>query len=150
MHIRLVGILDDAEWIRMRDALWPGLTIETHAADLAEFRANPKTQPVFVVDRENGLLGGFLEAGTRKYADGCETSPVGYIEGWYVDPDLQEQGWGRTLVEAAEAWARSCGYAEMASDCLLENEVSLKAHTAIGYQEIERLIHFRKSLADET
>jgi aminoglycoside 6'-N-acetyltransferase I len=75
---------------------------------------------------------------------------VGYIEGWYVDPDLRQTGWGRALVEAAEAWARSCGYAEIASDCLLENEVSLKAHTALGYEEIERLIHFRKSLAERT
>jgi aminoglycoside 6'-N-acetyltransferase I len=52
------------------------------------------------------------------------------------------------LVEAAEAWARSCGYAEIASDCHLENDVSLKAHTALGFQVVERLIHFRKSLAD--
>lgn len=51
-------------------------------------------------------------------------------------------------MEAAEAWARSRGYAEMASDCLLENEVSFEAHTALGYMEAERLIHFRKSLAD--
>ena len=148
MHVRRVGPGDDAEWIRMRDVLWPGLTAETHETDMADFRANQTSQVVFVVDRENGLLGGFLETGTRKYADGCETSPVGYIEGWYVDPDLRQAGWGRALVEAAEAWARSCGYAEIASDCLLENEVSFKAHTALGYSEVERLIHFRKSLVD--
>jgi aminoglycoside 6'-N-acetyltransferase I len=132
----------------MRDALWQGLTAETHEADMAEFRAHPTTQPVFVVDRENGLLGGFLEAGTRSYAEGCETSPVGYIEGWYVDPELRQTGWGRALVMAAESWARSCGYREIASDCLLENVVSLKAHVALGYKETERLIHFRKSLSD--
>ncbi len=148
MHVRRVDPHDDAEWMRMRDVLWPGLTAETHAADIADFRRDDTTQVVFVVDRENGLLGGFLETGTRKYADGCETSPVGYIEGWYVDPDLRQAGWGRAIVKAAEAWASSCGYAEIASDCLLENEVSLKAHTTLGYEEVERLIHFRKSLAD--
>jgi aminoglycoside 6'-N-acetyltransferase I len=148
MHVRRVGPHDDAEWMRMRDVLWPGLIAKTHEIDIADFRANQTTQVVFVVDREDGLLGGFLETGTRKYADGCETSPVGYIEGWYVDPDLRQAGWGRALVEAAEDWARSCGYAEIASDCLLENEISLKAHTAIGYEEVERLIHFRKSLAE--
>jgi aminoglycoside 6'-N-acetyltransferase I len=149
MHVRQVGAEDDAEWMRMRDALWPGLTVKTHETDMADFRCNQTTQMVFVVDRGNGLLGGFLETGTRKYADGCETSPVGYIEGWYVDPDLRRAGWGRTLVEAAEDWARLCGYAEIASDCLLENEVSLRAHTALGYEEKERLIHFRKSLVDK-
>ena len=99
MHVRRVGPDDDAEWIRMRDALWPGLSPETHATDMAEFRADRATQAVFVVDRADGLLGGFLETGTRKYADGCETSPVGYIEGWYVDPDLAgpagAPGWSR-------------------------------------------------------
>ena len=59
-----------------------------------EILADPM-QPVFVVDRSKGKLGGFLEAGIRKYAEGCDTSPVGYIEGWYVDEDLRDQGiWG--------------------------------------------------------
>ena len=149
MHVRQVKHGDDAEWMRMRDVLWPGLTIKTHETDMADFRSDQTTQMVFVIDRENGLLGGFLETGTRRYADGCETSPVGYIEGWYVDPDLRRAGWGRALVQAAEAWARSCGYAEIASDCFLENEISLRAHTALGYEETERLIHFRKPLANE-
>jgi aminoglycoside 6'-N-acetyltransferase I len=140
---------DKAEWMRMRDALWPGLTVRTHETDMADFRSDQTTHMVFVIDRENGRLGGFLETGTRRFADGCETFPVGYIEGWYVDPDLRRAGWGRALVKAAEAWALSCGYAEIASDCLLENEVSLRAHTALGYKEVERLIHFRKSLTDE-
>jgi aminoglycoside 6'-N-acetyltransferase I len=148
MHVRQVKPEDDAEWLRMRDVLWPGLTAQSRESEMADFRPDQTTQVVFVIDRENGLLGGFLETGTRKNADGCETSPVGYIEGWYVDPDLRRSGWGRALVQAAEGWARSCGYAEIASDCLLENEVSLLAHTALGYAEVERLIHFRKSLAD--
>ena len=148
MHVRRVGPHDDAEWMRMRDVLWPGISAQTHQTEMEDFRSNQTTQEVFVVDRENGLLGGFLETGTRHNAACCETSPVGYIEGWYVDPDLRQAGWGCALVEAAEAWARSCGYAEIASDCHLENEVSLKAHTALGYAAVERLIHFRKSLAD--
>jgi aminoglycoside 6'-N-acetyltransferase I len=133
--------------MRMRDLLWPGLATQTHEIDMAELLADPTTQAVFVVDRGDGLRGGFLEAGTRKYADGCETSPVAYIDGWYVDPDLRRTGWGSRLIQAAEAWARSCGHAEIASDCLLENDVSRRAHNALGYLETERLIHFRKSLS---
>jgi aminoglycoside 6'-N-acetyltransferase I len=147
MHVRRLGPDDDAEWMRMRDALWPGLSPGVHQAEMAEYRVDEDTRAVFVVDRADGRLGGFLEAGTREHADGCETSPVGYVEGWYVDPDLRQNGWGGRLVEAAEAWARSRGHAEMASDCLLGNEVSFKAHTALGYEVAERLIHFRKTLA---
>jgi hypothetical protein len=34
----------------------------------------------------------------------------------------------------------------MASDTELHNDVSLKAHTALGYEEVERQICFRKRL----
>jgi aminoglycoside 6'-N-acetyltransferase I len=94
----------------------------------------------------NGQLGGFLEASLRRYADGCSTSPVGYIEGWYVDDDVRRQGVGRQLVKTAEHWALVQGCREMASDCEIDNEVSFRAHLAIGYAEVERLIHFQKPL----
>src|SRR5437667_6595225 len=81
------------------------------------------------------------------HADGCDTSPVGYVEGWYVDADVRRHGDGRRLIRTAERWARERGCTEMGSDCLLENEVSLRAHLAIGYEERERLIHFRRWLA---
>ena len=73
-------------------------------------------------------------------------SPVGYIEGWFVDEDLRQLGVGRALVEAAEDWARALGLREMASDTFISNDVSLKAHLALGYEEKERLIHFAKVL----
>jgi aminoglycoside 6'-N-acetyltransferase I len=92
-------------------------------------------------------LGGFLEAGTRKYADGCKSSPVGYIEGWYVDADLRGQGIGKALMQAAEDWARGLGLKEMGSDTWLDNEASIRAHTRLGYEETERLVHFVKRLS---
>jgi aminoglycoside 6'-N-acetyltransferase I len=147
MDIRLVGDRDASEWLRLRDTLWPGLPAADHEREMSDYRARPGTTAVFVVDRGDGRLGGFLEAGTREVADGCETSPVGYIEGWYVDPDLRRMGLGSALVTASENWARSRGYTEMASDCLIENTVSFLAHSSLGYREVERLVHFRKPLA---
>ena len=49
-------------------------------------------------------------------------------------------------VKAAEDWARSQGLKEMGSDTWLENERSIRAHLALGYSEVERLIHFAKTL----
>jgi aminoglycoside 6'-N-acetyltransferase I len=145
IQIRRAGTEDKPEWLRMRLALWPGTSPEKQHAEMDEFFLDPM-QPVFVAVRNNGKLGGFLEAGTRKYAEGCETSPVGYIEGWYVDEDLRGQGVGRALMEAAEEWARSQGMTEMASDTWLDNETSIRAHLKLGYAEIERVVHFAKKL----
>lgn len=40
------------------------------------------------------------------------------------------------------------GYREIASDAELENTASRSAHRALGYEEIERVVCFRKSLRD--
>lgn len=143
--IRRAMNADKPEWLRMRLLLWPDGTAESFSKDMDGLLAGPLT-PVFVAARPDGSLGGFLEAGTRAYADGCESSPVGYIEGWYVDADLRGAGIGKMLVQAAEEWARSQGLTEMASDTWLENDVSIRAHLKMGYEEAERLVHFVKKL----
>jgi aminoglycoside 6'-N-acetyltransferase I len=104
------------------------------------------TEEVFVAERPGGGLCGFLEAALRSRADGCDSTPVGYIEGWYVDPDLRRHGVGRALLEAAEAWARSRGCRQIASDAELWNTVSHQAHGSLGYEETARLVHFKKDL----
>lgn len=144
-RVRRLEPSDWNEWRRMRIALWPE---EASAESDAEMRAwDQQTDArVFIAIRPDGSSCGFVEVGTRPYAEGCETSPVGYVEGWYVDPDVRRQGYGRALLEAAEEWARSAGYTEMASDALLDNTVSHRAHERSGYDEVERLVAFRKSL----
>jgi aminoglycoside 6'-N-acetyltransferase I len=146
MLVRDVSQKDHVEWLRLRLALWPHASVDEQRAEMAEQLADEKSFAVFVAERGNGQLCGFLEAALRRYADGCHTSPVGYIEGWYVDDDVRRQGVGGQLVKAAEQWALAQGCLEMASDCEIDNDVSLKAHLAIGYAEVERLIHFRRSL----
>ena len=145
MRVRAYADGDWAEWLRMSVALFPDYTAQDLERGMREFRARSDAE-VFVVDRGDGSLGGFVEAGSRPYADGCESSPVGYIEAWYVDQDLRLQGYGRALLAAAEAWARARGYTEIASDALLDNEASHAAHRASGYEEVERHIVFRKAI----
>jgi GNAT superfamily N-acetyltransferase len=87
-----------------------------------------------------------VERGSRDYAEGCLTSPVGYIEGWWVDPDVRGQGLGALLISAAENWARSRGYTEIASDADLNNAISQLAHRALGYEETQRIVCYRKQL----
>jgi aminoglycoside 6'-N-acetyltransferase I len=143
--IRQLQQKDEDEWLRMRLALWPYETFEELLTEMAGIFPNPE-MPVFVAERADGRLGGFLEGGTRPYAEGCETSPAGYIEGWYVDEDLRRQGVGRMLMDAMEAWARERGLKELGSDTWLWNEASIGAHLRLGYAEAERLVHFAKKL----
>lgn len=145
MLIRRAVSQDVEQWLRLRMLLWPGDSPEAHLAEMEEFAADPLCT-VFLAETPDGRLVGFLEAARRKYADGCDTSPVGYIEGWYVEPDLRQAGVGRSLVQAAEDWARQLGLREMASDCLIDNQISYNAHHSLGYEEVERLVHFKKKL----
>lgn len=145
LDVRRYEDADWAEWLRMSLALFDGCTEEELTKGMREFRGRDDGE-VFVVDRGDGSLAGFVEAGSRPYAEGCDTSPVGYVEAWYVDGDLRRQGYGRALLAAAEDWARQRGYREMASDALLDNETSHRAHKSAGYAEVERIVTFRKVL----
>ena len=102
---------------------------------------------IFVALDDGGALTGFLEAGLRSHADGCDPAiPTGYIEGWFVREEFRNRGIGRDLMRAAEEWALSQGCREMASDALIDNTVSLHAHEALGFEVVDRCVHFRKGL----
>jgi aminoglycoside 6'-N-acetyltransferase I len=136
---------DKPDWLRMRQRLWPEAPVEYLSFDMDERLVDPNYAIFVAVNAEGGLLA-FIEAGLRDYGEGCETSPVGYIEAWYVDENTRGQNLGRELVQSAEQWARQKGCTEMASDTWLENEASIAAHLKLGYREAERLVHFVKRL----
>lgn len=141
MTVREVQQKDKAEYLRMRLALWP----DSEHKEVEQFYKTP-TWTTFVAEREDNKLCGFIEVRERDYAEGCETSPVAYVEGWYVDPDVQRQGVGRSLMQVAEAWAKEQGYTEIASDTWTQNEMSIEAHKSLGYKEVERIVCFVKGL----
>lgn len=132
-------------------ALWPHASLAEHARDLAPLLSGrgPSTLPMthLVAESPDGQLIGFAEVALRSHADGCDPAhPVGYLEGWYVDPAHRRRGIGRALLAAAEAWARSHGCHEMASDALIDNAVSQQAHAGLGFTVVDRCVHYRKSL----
>jgi aminoglycoside 6'-N-acetyltransferase I len=143
--IRRATYEDKGSWLGLRQRLWPDAPVEYLNFDLDRRLSDPD-YAVFVASREEEGLTAFIEVGLRAYGEGCETSPVGYIEAWYVDEHIRGQKLGRELVYAAEQWARGKGCREMASDTWLENESSIAAHVRLGYTEVERLVHFVKRL----
>jgi aminoglycoside 6'-N-acetyltransferase I len=134
----------------MRAALWPSSSAAEHAQELMPFLEGTTSYPFplenFIAEA-SGQLVGFLEVDLRSHADGCDPfHPVGYIEGWYVDPGWRGKGIGGKLLAAAEDWARGHGCREMASDALIDNELSQRVHEAAGYEVVDRCVHYRRSL----
>jgi aminoglycoside 6'-N-acetyltransferase I len=134
------------EWLRLRKQLWDATSDADHRSEMVEIINHPDSQFVLVAEHESGRLIGFLEVSIRPFVEDCETDHVGYLEGWYVEPEVRGRGIGRELVRIAENWAREKGCEEMASDAELGNELSLMVHVGLGYQETSRLVHLRKEL----
>ncbi len=148
MKIRRATPDDSDEWLRMRSRLWPD-SRDQHPAEIAGFFAGRAIdiEQVFVLRHENSDgLGGFVEINVRDYAEGSRSSPVAYLEAWYVDEDRRGQGYGRLLIERAERWALEQGFDEIASDTELTNSNSIAAHHHLGYRETERIVCFLKKL----
>lgn len=151
IHVRLATSSDCDKIAAMCTALWPDGLFEEHRQEMAKkFAGEPmNTLPatILVAEQADGSLCGFLEAGLRSHADGCDTRrPVGFIEGWFVEENGRGHGVGRALVAAAESWAREQGCTEMASDTWIDNEPSQLAHEALGYEVVDRCVHYRKTL----
>ena len=145
MHICKARATDRAEWLRLRQTLFPDEAPESWTDEFESYLQNPDIG-LFVAERQNGKLAGFIYVGLRNYAEDCETSPVAFIEELFVDADMRRQGLGKALVATAEAWAKARDLREIASDTWLENELSIQAHQALGYEEVVRLVCFKKEL----
>lgn len=144
----------------LRHALWPEGSVEEHASELAGVLAAGGSA-VFVAEAlgpealgpeplgPEPRLVGWAEVRLRSHADGCQTSPVGYLEGWYVEPEWRRKGVGAALVAAFEKWALEHGCSEVASDTWLDNAASEAAHLRLGFEVSDRVITFRKALVPE-
>lgn len=149
--VRPARVSDREQLAKLRTTLWPESPIGEHDAELAFILTGkaPGVMPlvIFVSESGDGTLLGFIEVGLRSCADGCDIAhPVGYVEGWFVVEGERRKGVGTALLRAAEAWARTQGCVEIASDALIENHVSQRAHEALGFQEAARSVLYRKLL----
>ena len=146
MIIRNIRSEDSKAWLSMRKALWPETDDVQHRKEMQMMLSDPDRCAVFVCEDGPGGLAGFAEVSLRSWAEGCLSSPVGYLEGWYVAEHVRGQGVGKALLSASEDWARSRGCTEMASDTELGNEASEAAHLRLGFEVVGRVTAFRKDL----
>ena len=118
-------------------------------ADFAALLGQPEAA-LFTAER-GGEIVGFAQCQLRHdYVEGTSSSPVGYLEGIYVEEAHRNRGVAAALLRACEAWVKEKGCTEFASDCELTNMESLRFHRALGFEEANRIICFRKALIQET
>jgi aminoglycoside 6'-N-acetyltransferase I len=132
----------------MRHALWPESSLSEHENEIEKFFSSQAREPlaVLIAEDEAGNPVGFAELSIRPFAEGSRTSPVAYLEGWFVAAEARRQGVGRLLVKAAESWARAQGCSELASDSYAANVVSIAAHRAVGFADAGLIRCFLKEL----
>lgn len=122
--------------------LWPDHGREEMYEELSSIMAKPDAA-FFLGENASG----FAQCQLRyDYVEGTESSPVGYLEGIYVEEGCRRQGLARELLAACENWARERGCREFASDCELTNTQSLRFHLSLGFEEANRIICFTKKL----
>jgi aminoglycoside 6'-N-acetyltransferase I len=137
----------DRTWLALRLALWPDASEAEHLSGMADTLA--RGHYVRLAVTESGTVVGFVEAAKRvDYVNGTNSSPVAFLEGLYVVESARRQGVARALVESVVRWALAEGCSELASDSLLDNTGAHAAHRALGFEETERVVYFRRALHD--
>lgn len=129
----------------MAKKMWTNHTVEELADGFAKAVKDPDSA-VFILTDDNKAIG-FAQCGLRHdYVEGTESSPVGYLEGIFVEKPYRKQGYAGQLLGQCEKWAKEKGCSEFASDCKIDNEISRQFHLGAGFREVNRIICFTKKL----
>ena len=144
MEIRKASPADSLLLAQLACRMWTHNPTELEP-EFADITASPEAACFLAFDGEKAV--GFAQCQLRHdYVEGCDTSPVGFLEGVYVDDTHRRSGVARALLSACEDWARNVGCTEFASDCEIDNLDSLAWHLKAGFQEMGRTIWFAKKL----
>jgi len=121
-------------WAQMCVELWSDNTV----ADILQERTD--NEFLYYI---NDQAAAFINLSLRHdYVEGTESSPVGYIEGIYVREEFRHRGIAKALVEFAKEWSRDHGCTELASDCIITNDVSRQFHNNVGFKEANTIVCF--------
>lgn len=145
MEIIRAGMQEAGRAAALAQLLWPGHAQAELEQELAGYLQGPEGA-VFLA-REDGADVGFAQCGLRRdYVEGTHTSPVGYLEGVFVQEEYRGRGRCDGAAARLRGVGRGKGCAEFASDCGLDNAASAVFHLRAGFAEAGRIICFTKRL----
>ena len=146
-QIEAAGRRHATEWAALRAQLWRDASPAEHAVEVEAASADRSGRTTAFVAVGFDRLLGFVEASLRTdHVNGCDSTPVVFLEGLYVRGDSRGRGVAKRLCEAVEAWGRELECRELGSDADLDNADGQAFHLAIGFEETERVVFFRKRL----
>lgn len=145
--VRQIEAADRAIWAEMRAALWPGEPLRAHMSATDALLNDPDVWAL-IAEATDGTAIGFAEIALRKYANGCQSQPVPFLEGVWVKPAFRRRGVGAWLIARAGEVLAARGFRELGSDTPIDNVASQSAHRGWGFSETERVVYFRKLLRD--
>lgn len=147
MLIRQARLEDKNVLARMAVRVWENNEVADLEKEFEGFITSEDS--VCYLKYADGRPVGFAQCGLRRdYVEGTESSPVGYLEGIFVEEGYRCKGYARELLKECQSWAKAKGCTEFASDCEITNEDSLRFHLAVGFIEANRIICFTKNIAE--
>jgi len=137
--------MDFESLVDMAHTLWSYHTREEISKEMDKILESNK-EDAFVI-KENDEYSAFATFPIKyEYVQGANSYPVGYLEGIYVKPEYRKKGLAKKIVEFAEKWAFEKGCKQIASDTWLRNKESQNFHKSIGFEEVEKIVHFIKKI----
>ena len=122
------------------------LTADEFESELRRFTKLEQPYVGFLAFADEGEPIGMIDARLRNYAEGAPNLRAAYVEDIWVEPGHRRAGVARALLAAVEQWARSEGLDWLGSDTTPDNQLSRDWHRQLGFEEVEQLIVFGKSL----
>ena len=125
--------------------MWPGNTVSELQSEFLDLISSDNS--VCFIKYVGNKEVGFVQCQLRNdYVEGTDTSPVGYLEGIFIREQYRKKGYAGDLLTKCEKWVKQKGCSEFASDCELNNNVSLAFHMNTGFKEANRIICFTKRI----
>lgn len=143
--IRKATVQDPPLLARLAMNVWKESSLKELVAEFEQMTKSNDAVAFILFIEEQAV--GFAQCQLRHdYVEGTNTSPVGYLEGIFVEKEFRHRGYASELLLKCEDWVKTKGCLQFASDCELDNIDSLAFHLKVGFTEANRMICFTKQL----